>query len=1072
MQRTHPGRPAKYSSFAKSRPQIPHIISRQQVQSSQPLSKHNYQVHQSGVYLRTMGPSLLPTRSGANRRRDERASTAKMDTRERQVSSDDIFNEFLASCREMRPDSAIEHTLKSFLKAKEVVFWQEVPQIEMFYSPTLNLTTTASGGLVSLCLLNRGSVRVANPTNNASFKPAIDGKVVTPDSTVLLVPIWNDHEDVCAVIEVVRNVEFDDNEVRFGEWFAKKLRLMSQWINLPGDLDSLTLDVLGLLHEEQYRNTAFQKVASYFDCRSFEVWLLERNRNRLTRYDATTKKSVSVLDAGIILDVLTHDRVINVANCKISEGYNQVSDGDLEESVLAVPVKDDNNVYAVVLRGSNHTVFTRQDYEKLKKAAPHMLLGLANSEAISEMESDNTSTKIERESLQALLEVVEILNSQLDADKLPAVITEKGRTLTNSDRCSLFVVNENRDHLITYLHTGLDESIEMPIDKGIAGQTVMQQKVYKIANAYESDVFDPSIDKASGYRTKSILSVPIVNTRGECIGCTEMMNKLDGQEFTEWDVKVIQIFNVFCGIALENAKLYKKSKDMAHQLHGLFDTAFSMSKTEDIHKMLSDIMQNAKKSIGAERASFFIHDNIKQELTSFIVDGDKLPGILPMDRGLAAKAVKTRTEITENDCYTNPDFNRDIDKDSGYRTKSLIAVPIIDSKNEVMGVVEVLNKTEGEFDKNDSEILRAFTTFASVALENSRLKDIAKIGNVESELMKWITPAEREAYGIPKALELTEEQKKTVNSMACFAVDFKGIGHFKEMFYFFQSFNFFQQFKITSERFFKFLDAVSSRYTDTSYHNWTHACDVTQCVVFQMKTGKIDEKYDAWEMFTLLVASVCHDTNHRGFNNVFNVKAETPLGILFKDQSVMEMHHVTEAIPIISRDDIQLFQAFDQNEVKKVWTLFIKLILATDMARHFDLVKGATAALDENRFDFKEPDLRLLGLQLLLKVADISNVARPFEIADKWCDILNEEFFHQGDLEKSTGIGLTSPLNDRDTANKPKSQIGFYNFICLPLYTLVARLYPELECNVEQLKSNLERWKELVAQQAPPPAPA
>ena len=129
MQRTHPGRPAKYSSFAKSRPQIPHIISRQQVQSSQPLSKHNYQVHQSGVYLRTMGPSLLPTRPGANRRRDERASTAKMDTRERQVSSDDIFNEFLASCREMRPDSAIEHTLKSFLKAKEVVFWQEVPQI-------------------------------------------------------------------------------------------------------------------------------------------------------------------------------------------------------------------------------------------------------------------------------------------------------------------------------------------------------------------------------------------------------------------------------------------------------------------------------------------------------------------------------------------------------------------------------------------------------------------------------------------------------------------------------------------------------------------------------------------------------------------------------------------------------------------------------------------------------------------------------------------------------------------------------------------------------------------------------
>ena len=288
----------------------------------------------------------------------------------------------------------------------------------------------------------------------------------------------------------------------------------------------------------------------------------------------------------------------------------------------------------------------------------------------------------------------------------------------------------------------------------------------------------------------------------------------------------------------------------------------------------------------------------------------------------------------------------------------------------------------------------------------------------------------------------------------------------------FNKFHVLDTFKVSNEQFFRFIFVISSTYNQVPYHNWTHACDVTEYVSYEVSTGELDKVFTQFELFGLLTAAVCHDANHEGLNNVYNVKAETPFGILFKDQSVMEMHHITVAIPIITRDDINLFQSLSPEETKKMWNLFIKLILATDMAHHFELVKKAQGLCDENQWNIEDPDNRVLALQLLLKVADISNVSRPFDIADKWCDILNNEFFRQGDLEKAQGIGLTSPLNDRENANKPKSQIGFYNFICLPLYTVVARLYPELECNVEQLKSNLERWKELVAQQAPPPAPA
>jgi hypothetical protein len=182
----------------------------------------------------------------------------------------------------------------------------------------------------------------------------------------------------------------------------------------------------------------------------------------------------------------------------------------------------------------------------------------------------------------------------------------------------------------------------------------------------------------------------------------------------------------------------------------------------------------------------------------------------------------------------------------------------------------------------------------------------------------------------------------------------------------------------------------------------------------------------------------------------------------------METHHCTELISILTKEEFNLMHGLSATDSKKMWTLMIRLILATDMAHHFRLVKTLNELVDGEQLDMANDEHRLLVMQMLLKVADISNVSRPFDIADKWCDVLCDEFFRQGDSEKSQGIELTSPLNDRNNSNKPKSQIGFYNFICIPLYAAVSKAYPPLEVNLASVKSNLEVWKEQAAAQAPP----
>ena len=167
-----------------------------------------------------------------------------------------------------------------------------------------------------------------------------------------------------------------------------------------------------------------------------------------------------------------------------------------------------------------------------------------------------------------------------------------------------------------------------------------------------------------------------------------------------------------------------------------------------------------------------------------------------------------------------------------------------------------------------------------------------------------------------------------------------------------------------------------------------HACDVTQFVTYELILLRVEKMLSQLELLAVIVAALCHDANHGDFTNVYNVKADTPLDILFKNQSVMETHHCEVVIGIISKEETNLFSELKGSEFKFVWT------------KHFNFLKDFKALYEAKQWDpAKNQENRMMLMQLLLKTADISNVSRPFALADKWCDVLCEEFFRQGDLE-------------------------------------------------------------------------
>ena len=1077
---SHSFSPSK-QPYKKRLPQVPHLITHSNKPKPLPLGGHKFVVNTSQHNLL----QVTPTHIGENKPlpdigSNENSVSNSQLSLQQPNNFDKALDEFLVELKNKPLNVSIESVIKTFYLASSCVVWLSVPNVQMLYAQSNGAITSQTQGLAGHCFSQRSLVKISRSGSHPAFSSTIDSMFCNANSCVLLFPLYDHNGKLWSIVEVVRDSEFDQNDESFAKWFSNKFTLLSQWIktdcSIP--LDEFATDILTLLPSNEYLKLIKTKISELFDCTSTEIWKMSKTNGKedpkqnITRYTDKVE-TVEFSKSGIVYDAIAKDETVNCTNVQIHQSYNPTIDGRNPQPALAVPILDtvNNLIYAVVLRGPRHNkLFTKGDEYNLRRAGPLILLGLTNCESFSQFDESLKDSKSEREGLTALLEVVEIISSQLNVDNLVELIMEKGRELTNADRCSLFLVNDSRDRLKTSLQSGLDKSIELPIDKGIAGKTATEGKIFNIVDAYNSEFFDSTIDMSSGYRTKSILSVPIYNTRSEIIGVTEMVNKSGGQNFTSWDEKLIQIFNVYCGISLENSKLFNQANQTNNKLRSFFDTAFSMAKSESLQKIFENIMQNAKQSINADRGTIFLYnENEKEGLTTFLADGENIPNSMPIEKGVYGQVVRTKEAVFVNDAYNYEHFNPEIDKITGYKTKSLLVSPILSTNGELIGIVEMLNKKEGEFEKKDLQIINAFATFCSIALERNRYKDIALYGDANIEMKKYIHEDERDKQTVPNSLKLTDDEIQQVSRLNCFAVNFKGIGHFKELFYFFNYFHLREEYQISNEVFFRFIFTISGTYNDVPYHNWTHACDVSQYIFYEVTTSKFDQILTKLELYGLFISAICHDANHQGFNNVFNVKAETPLGILFKDQSVMEMHHIETSIPIIARDDINLFHALNPEETRKIWNLFIKMILSTDMAHHFELVKKAQGLLDEDTFSWEEPECRMLALQLILKVADISNVSRPFELADKWCDILNNEFFRQGDLEKESGIGLTSPLNDRENSDKPKSQIGFYNFICLPLYQVVARIFPELQVNVDSLKSNLEQWKKLAAANAPPP---
>lgn len=185
---------------------------------------------------------------------------------------------------------------------------------------------------------------------------------------------------------------------------------------------------------------------------------------------------------------------------------------------------------------------------------------------------DDFSLPVKSDPLVSLVKIGRSISAVTDIDILLKVIAEETKIAIQADRCTVFMYDKEKNELWSKVALGLDsQEIRFPADKGLAGYVVKTGEPLNIPDAYNDPRFNPDIDKETGYRTKTILCMPIKNNNKEIIGAFQVLNKLAGV-FTKGDEDLLAAIGGSASIALENAQLFEQQKELYKEQKILFES--------------------------------------------------------------------------------------------------------------------------------------------------------------------------------------------------------------------------------------------------------------------------------------------------------------------------------------------------------------------------------------------------------------------------------------------------------------------------------------------------------------------
>jgi adenylate cyclase len=343
--------------------------------------------------------------------------------------------------------------------------------------------------------------------------------------------------------------------------------------------------------------------------------------------------------------------------------------------------------------------------------------------------------------LSLLLRVARTVTHELALDhQLPQLIELIVAGL-DAERATLFLYDPDTGELFSRIAQGEGVAeIRIRANSGIAGAAYASGETEIVGDAYQDPRFNQDVDRRTGFRTRNILCAPLRNRYDQTIGVTQVLNKRKGS-FSKLDAALLEAISRLAASALEQSRLVERLDRARREEEELLAITEAISTELRIDPLLTRIVHAATELLDAERSTLFLYDAATDELCSKIAEGTVEMQIrIPAKAGLAGAAFTSGDVVNVADAYSHPLFNTEVDRKSGFRTRNLVSVPVIDRAGEHLGVLQVLNKRGGPFTPSDIRRLKAFSAEIAVAIQNAQLfSDVLELKNYNESILKSLS---------------------------------------------------------------------------------------------------------------------------------------------------------------------------------------------------------------------------------------------------------------------------------------------------------------------------------------------
>uniref|UniRef100_A0A8B9FPC4 Phosphodiesterase n=1 Tax=Amazona collaria TaxID=241587 RepID=A0A8B9FPC4_9PSIT len=713
---------------------------------------------------------------------------------------------------------------------------------------------------------------------------------------------------------------------------------------------------------------------------------------------------------------------------------------------------------------------------------------------------------------QFFLELVKDISNDLDLTSLSYKILIFVCLMVDADRGSLFLVEGaagGKKSLVSKffdVHAGTpllpcgstenSNEVQVPWGKGIIGYVAEHGETVNIPDAYQDRRFNDEIDKLTGYKTKSLLCMPIKNSDGEIIGVAQAINKTPGgAPFSDDDEKVMQMYLPFCGIAISNAQLFAASRKEYDRSRALLEVVNDLFEEQtDLEKIVKKIMHRAQTLLKCERCSVLLLEDIESPVVKFTKSFELLSPKCNADtdnsfkdsveksssysdwlinNSIAELVASTGLPVNISDAYQDPRFDAEADQISGFHIRSVLCVPIWNNNHQIIGVAQVLNRLDGKpFDDADQRLFEAFVIFCGLGINNTIMYDQVKKSwakqSVALDVLSYHATCSKaevdkfKAANIPLVSELGiddihfDDFSLDVDAMITAALRM------------FMELGMVQKFKIDYETLCRWLLTVRKNYRMVLYHNWRHAFNVCQLMFAMLTTAGFQEILTEIEILALIVGCLCHDLDHRGTNNAFQAKSGSALAQLYGTSATLEHHHFNHAVMILQSEGHNIFANLSSKDYSDLMQLLKQSILATDLTLYFERRTEFFELVSKGGYDWNTKNHREIFRSMLMTACDLGAVTKPWEISRQAAELVTSEFFEQGDRERSELKLTPSAIFDRNRKDElPRLQLEWIDSICMPLYESLVKLNVKLKPMLDSVAVNRGKWEELHQKRLP-----